>query len=96
MAYYKAHPEDNLLVTYYRRSGDAMSSRQAFIQALSLTTREADVLYWITEGKQNPEIAQILNISLFTVQKHVANILKKTHLENRSALTVAALKLRTR
>ena len=73
---------------------DAMSSRQRFMQELELTTREADVLYWITEGKQNAEIAQILNISLFTVQKHVANILKKTQLENRSVLTVSALKLR--
>jgi DNA-binding CsgD family transcriptional regulator len=55
------------------------------------TPREADVLYWITEGKQNREIATILGISLYTVQKHVANLLRKLVVENRHALTVSAL-----
>jgi DNA-binding CsgD family transcriptional regulator len=55
------------------------------------TNRETDVLYWITEGKQNREIATILGISLFTVQKHVANLLRKLDVENRHALTVSAL-----
>lgn len=57
----------------------------------ALTTRETDVLYWITQGKQNREIALILGISLFTVQKHVANILRKLDVENRHALTVLTL-----
>lgn len=56
-----------------------------------LTAREEDVLYWITEGKQNREIAMILGISLYTVQKHVANILRKLDVENRHALTVLTL-----
>lgn len=56
-----------------------------------LTAREEDVLYWITEGKQNREIAMILGISLYTVQKHVANILRKLEVENRHALTVLTL-----
>ena len=57
----------------------------------NLTPRECDVLYWITEGKQNREIAMILEISLYTVQKHVANILRKLDAENRHALTVLTL-----
>jgi DNA-binding CsgD family transcriptional regulator len=57
----------------------------------SPTARETDVLYWITEGKQNREIAMILGISLYTVQKHVANLLRKLDAENRHALTVIAL-----
>lgn len=56
-----------------------------------LTPRETDVLYWITEGKQNREIAIILEISFYTVQKHVANILRKLDAENRHSLTVLAL-----
>lgn len=56
-----------------------------------LTAREEDVLYWITAGKQNREIAMILGISLYTVQKHVANILRKLDVENRHALTVLTL-----
>ncbi len=57
----------------------------------ALTPRESDILYWITAGKQNREIATILGISLFTVQKHVANILRKLDVENRHALTVITL-----
>lgn len=56
-----------------------------------LTSRETEVVYWITQGKQNREIAMILGISFFTVQKHVANILRKLEVENRHALTVLAL-----
>lgn len=75
---------------------DSVSSRQKFRKKLGLTTREVDVLYWVSEGKQNAEIAQILNISFYTVQKHVANILRKTGIENRFALTAESLKLRSR
>jgi len=62
------------------------------LQGLGLTMREADVLFWMTEGKQNREIATILGRSLGTVQEHVANILKKLEQENRHAATVFALR----
>jgi len=62
------------------------------LRGLSLTVREADVLYWMTEGKQNREIATILGRSLGTVQEHVANILKKLGQENRHAATIFALR----
>ena len=53
-----------------------------------LSRREGDVVYWITCGKLNSEIATILGIRLSTVQEHVANILRKLEIENRHALTV--------
>lgn len=62
------------------------------LQKLGLTPREADVLYWMTEGKQNREIAIILGRSLETVQEHVANVLRKLDQENRHAATVFALR----
>jgi DNA-binding CsgD family transcriptional regulator len=62
------------------------------LRALGLTAREADVLFWMTEGKQNREIATILGRSLGTVQEHVANILTKLGQENRHAATVFALR----
>jgi len=46
----------------------------------------------MVEGKQNREIASILGISLATVQKHVAQIVRKLHAENRHAATVMALR----
>lgn len=70
---------------------DATPSLRARFRTRGLTAREADVLFWTTEGKQNREIATILGISLYTVQKHIANILRKLDVENRHALTVLAL-----
>lgn len=67
-----------------------LSSRRRF-EALGLRPRESEVLYWMTEGKQNREIAVILGIQLGTVQEYVAAILDKLGQENRHAATVFAL-----
>jgi DNA-binding CsgD family transcriptional regulator len=58
----------------------------------ALSDREAEVLFWITEGKQNREIADILQRSLTTVQEHVENLLRKLNMENRHAMTTFALR----
>ncbi len=63
--------------------------RQIFPQ---LSEREAEVLFWITEGKQNREIADILQRSLTTMQEHVENLLRKLSMENRHAMTTFALR----
>ena len=53
--------------------------------ALGLTAREAEVLYWISEGKTNPEIAIILDSSINTVKKHANNLFAKLGVETRTA-----------
>ncbi len=50
-----------------------------------MTAREREVLYWISQGKRDKEIAQILGISVRTVHKHVSNFLHKLGLETRTA-----------
>lgn len=57
-----------------------------------LSARESEVLFWMTEGKQNREISEILGRSLNTVQEHVENINRKLGMENRSATVVLALR----
>jgi len=52
---------------------------------LGLSNREAEVLFWIAEGKTHPEIAAILGTSVRTIHKHAENIYRKLNLENRSA-----------
>ena len=52
---------------------------------LGLSHREAEVLYWIAQGKTNPEIAVILGIARRTVATHVEHILAKLAVENRCA-----------
>ena len=56
-----------------------------------LLPREQEVAAWLAQGKTNPEIALILQISTRTVEKHVERILEKLMVENR---TCAAVMLR--
>lgn len=50
-----------------------------------LTKREIEVIQWMSDGKRDNEIAVIMGISHRTVEKHVENILKKLHAENRTS-----------
>ena len=61
------------------------------LQGLGLSPRESEVLFWMTEGKLNREIATLLGLTLGTVQDNVARILTKLQLENRHAATVFAI-----
>ena len=56
-----------------------------------LTQRERQVLKLIGEGHKNKEIADYLCISVKTVEKHRANLMKKLNLHNASALTAYAM-----
>lgn len=63
--------------------------------AFGVTSREADVLEWIAKGKTNREIAQILEMSPRTVNKHLEQVFKKMAVDNRtSAATMAVAVLR--
>lgn len=60
---------------------------------LGLTAREAEVLFWITEGKTNPEIAVILDTSPGTVKKHAANLYAKLGVPTRTSAARCALSI---
>jgi DNA-binding response OmpR family regulator/DNA-binding CsgD family transcriptional regulator len=57
---------------------------------LSLTPREAEVLFWIAEGKSNAEVAIILANTTGTVKKQVQSILEKLGVETRLAAALKA------
>jgi DNA-binding NarL/FixJ family response regulator len=61
-------------------------------QMLNLTVREAEVLLWISRGKANRDVAQILGISPRTINKHLERIFEKLGVENRSAAAVLAVR----
>jgi CheY-like chemotaxis protein/DNA-binding CsgD family transcriptional regulator len=63
--------------------------------ALGVTAREAEVLYWMAEGKTNPEIAIIIDASLNTVKKHAINLFAKLGVETRTAAARLALSVLT-
>ena len=58
----------------------------------SLTPRERQVLKLIAEAYKNKEIADFLCISVKTVAKHRANIMKKLKLHSAAELTAYAIK----
>src|SRR5512139_3104815 len=60
-------------------------------QPSELTERELDVLRYLAQGLSNQEIANALDISLYTVRSHVRNILSKLHLANRTQAALYAL-----
>lgn len=64
------------------------------IEALGLTSREAEVLTWVARGKTNPEIAILCNISERTVHKHLEHVYQKLGVETRTAAARQALAAR--
>jgi len=61
-----------------------------FSKQLGLTSREGEVLSWLSKGKTNRDIAQILGLSPRTVDKHLEQIYSKLGVENRTAAAAVA------
>ncbi|MGD1090474.1 MAG: response regulator transcription factor [Bryobacteraceae bacterium] len=57
-----------------------------------LTTREREVLQLVAEGKSNKEIANLLNLSLYTVETHRTHILQKLNLHSVPELILYAVR----
>jgi len=74
----------------------AESDRAGLQDAFSLTAREAEVLLWVSRGKANRDIGEILNISPRTVNKHLEQVFVKLGVENRSAAAAVAVRALSR
>jgi DNA-binding NarL/FixJ family response regulator len=57
-----------------------------------LTSREREVLQLLAEGKSNKEVANLLNLSLYTVETHRGNILQKLNLHSVPELILYAVR----
>ena len=66
-------------------------SHDALRTELGLTAREAEVLMWISRGKTNKDIGEILGSSPRTVNKHLEHIFEKLNVSTRSAAVSVAL-----
>ncbi len=62
------------------------------LEAEVLTTREKEVLKLIAEGKSSKEIADLLFISIYTVNNHRAKIIKKLGLKKTADLVRYAIR----
>jgi DNA-binding CsgD family transcriptional regulator len=63
------------------------------LEKFSLTKRETEILFWISQGKADKEIAILCNISSRTVQKHIENIYVKIGVETRTAAMLKVLEI---
>ncbi|MEO6003303.1 MAG: LuxR C-terminal-related transcriptional regulator [Opitutus sp.] len=61
------------------------------LKGAGLTARECEILFWISEGKHDAEIALVAHCAPRTVGKHIENILAKLHAETRLAAAHTAL-----
>ncbi|HEY6641117.1 DNA-binding response regulator [Povalibacter sp.] len=68
------------------------NEEQVLAQSLSLTGRESEVLLWISRGKSNREIGEILTISPRTVNKHLEQVFVKLGVENRASAAARAVR----
>ncbi|HEY4977726.1 MAG TPA: response regulator transcription factor [Candidatus Acidoferrum sp.] len=57
-----------------------------------LTPREREVLQLVAEGKSNKEVAQMLNLSVYTVETHRSNIMEKLNLHGVPELILYAVR----
>jgi NarL family two-component system response regulator LiaR len=57
-----------------------------------LTARERDIFDALARGLTNPEIANSLHISEGTIRTHIASVLDKLQLRDRTQVTIYALK----
>ncbi len=64
---------------------------EALIAAFRLTAREAEVLYWVSKGKINKDIGEILGTSPRTVNKHLEHVFEKLGVETRTAAANLAM-----
>jgi DNA-binding CsgD family transcriptional regulator len=80
-------PDENLFrVTAEDEAGQVKALQDRF----ELTQREAEVLIWISKGKSNKDIGEILGLSPRTVNKHLEQIFVKQGVENRASAAVRA------
>jgi DNA-binding NarL/FixJ family response regulator len=57
-----------------------------------LTPREREILQLVAEGKSNKEVANLLHLSVYTVETHRANIMEKLKLKSVPELILYAVR----
>lgn len=57
-----------------------------------LTDREKEVLQLLAEGRSNKEVAQLLNLSVYTVETHRTRIMQKLDLHNTAEIVLYAVR----
>lgn len=85
--------DEILLVMQQAESAKTERAGASKLQSrFGLTSREAEVLYWLSCGKSNRDIADILGISYRTVDKHLEHLFAKIGVESRSSAIATSVR----
>ncbi len=87
-----AAPEADRAASWLRERGEAVARTSGPPSLAGLTRRETEVLGLLGDGLSNPEIAERLFVSRRTVEHHVASILSKLGLRNRTEAAGVAMR----
>jgi DNA-binding CsgD family transcriptional regulator len=60
--------------------------KMAVANSFELSRREQEIIKLIYRGLRNQEVADRLNISIFTVKTHLSNIYRKLEVRNRTSM----------
>lgn len=72
------------------RTEKGMEHMDNFTKFTALTERETDIISLLSKGMTNKEMAQELNISIYTVETHRKNLMKKLKLKTSAQLVYLA------
>jgi DNA-binding NarL/FixJ family response regulator len=76
---------DAASVTLLVRRHAGVPDAGALAAMFGLTSRESEVLCWVTCGKTNKDVGDILGMSVRTVDKHLQHVFAKLNVETRTA-----------
>ncbi len=83
----------NLLAFQFHEVYSKLNYLPPTVCSHKLTPREVEILHWMSEGKSDQAIADILYIQHSTVRYHIQNIFKKLGANNRTMAVVKAIKM---
>ncbi|MGF6697884.1 DNA-binding response OmpR family regulator/DNA-binding CsgD family transcriptional regulator [Paraburkholderia sp. MM5496-R1] len=84
-------PDPGEWILTLKETDDTVHS-SALAARFNLTAREAEVLLWVSRGKTNRDIGDILGMAPRTVNKHLEHLFRKLHVETRAAGAALAIK----
>ena len=79
-----------IVILFEERS---VTKRSRSVVSWGLSSRESEILHWLSQGKTNKDIGVILKLSARTVQKHLEHVYQKMGVENRTCASAKAYEL---
>ena len=79
------------ILAAYRNAGRDRAAADTAAPKVPLTRRESEVLYWVSMGKTNGEVGEIIGARPLTVKKHLEHIYDKLGVPNRTAAARAGV-----